>query len=473
MGERARRYRELYRKTRWVRLSMFVEDFKRSKLGMSGLLLLVAFLVLSILVASNVIVPPGFTKKWRTPKAWRDYPELVPPEWWLDLTGQPKFPHTIITKDFPGGEEEVMIPYVYKSDAFPTDARIDIDISVRNASIVRVTVSLYRPDEEEIVILDKTENIAEKVNKTSVSLFLRRSAELSRILVNHYGLDVNPDIVNNLCLLFGKKSPDMWNPDKAEPLKGSYLFIVRVKTFEGEAAIDRVKLILYANAYGLMGTDSYRRDLFLALLWGFPVALLIGVVTSVLTTVVGVFYGIVSAYYGGYVDEVMQRIVDIVSSIPLLPILILAAMVFGPSLALIIGLLVLFTWTGGIKTIRAMVFQIRESAYIETARVAGASTRWIIVRHILPQVLPYSFYLMVIGVPSYILIEAGLSYLGLGDPTLPTWGQILHDAAVHGATLGGYWWWVIPPGLLIALVGLSFAMIGVAVDKILNPKLRY
>jgi len=464
---------ELYRKTKWVKLRLFWEDFKHSKLGMSGIVLLIIFAIISILVVSNTIVPSDLPKRWHSPEAWNEYPELVPPEWWFKITGEPIFPHTIIEKEFPEGEEEAVITYYYESDAFPTDARLDLEISTFNTSIVRIIISVYRPDEEEIVIYDKTESITERMNKSAISLFIKRNSEIARILVHHFGIEKSPDVVNNLCLLFGEKSPDMWSPKTAKPLKGSYVFTIRVSTFEGEVEVDRAKLILYANAYGLMGTDSFRRDLFLGLLWGFPIALLIGILTSLLTTIVGVTYAMVSAYYGGYIDEIMQRIVDIVSSIPLLPILILCAMTFGPNIWLIIGLLVLFTWTGGIKTIRAMVFQIREAAYIETARVAGASTRWILFKHILPQVLPYSFYLVVLGVPYYILIEAGISYLGLGDPTLPTWGQILHDASIHGATLGGYWWWVIPPGLLIALVGLSFAMIGVAVDKILNPKLRY
>ncbi|RLE50940.1 MAG: hypothetical protein DRJ21_01145 [Candidatus Methanomethylicota archaeon] len=473
MSNKFERYMKLYRKTRWIKLRMFWDDFKHSKLGMCGLIMLIIFIIISILVVTNTIIPAEFPKKWRSPGEWSDYPELVPPEWWLKLTGQPIFPHTVVTKTFPEGKKEAIIAFHYDANTFPTDAKLNVEIIPKGTNIIRITIIIHRPDKHKITIYDKTESITERANRTIISLFIRRESEISHILVNHFKLNVSPDIVNNLCILFGEESQDMWTPAKAKPLKGSYVLIIRTSTFEGEVKISKVKLTLYANAYGLMGTDSYRRDLFLGLLWGFPIALLIGIVTSFLTTIVGVIYAVISAYYGGYVDEVMQRIVDIVSSIPVLPVLILCAMIFGPKLIIIIGILVALTWTGGIKTIRAMVFQIREAPYIEMARVAGASTRWIILRHILPQVLPYSFYLMVIGVPGYILTEAGLSYLGLGDPTLPTWGQILHDASIHGAALCGYWWWVIPPGILIALVGLSFAMIGVAVDKILNPKLKY
>ena len=119
-----------------------------------------------------------------------------------------------------------------------------------------------------------------------------------------------------------------------------------------------------------------------------------------------------------------------------------------------------------------MALQIKEQVYVEAARVLGAGTGRIIFRHMVPQLLPYAFAQMALSVPSAVLSEASLSYLGLGDPTAVTWGQILHDAQVAGAAVNGYWWWVIPPGLAIALVGLTFVLIVTALDRVLNPRLR-
>ena len=95
-----------------------------------------------------------------------------------------------------------------------------------------------------------------------------------------------------------------------------------------------------------------------------------------------------------------------------------------------------------------------------------------VFKHIIPQLLPYAFASIAISVPAAITTEAGLSFLGLGDPTFPTWGQILHDANTYGAAARGMWWWIAPPGIMIAITGLAFVFIGNALDSIINPKLR-
>ena len=116
--------------------------------------------------------------------------------------------------------------------------------------------------------------------------------------------------------------------------------------------------------------------------------------------------------------------------------------------------------------------QIKEETYIEASRAIGAKSRRIIFRHMVPLLVPYSFASMALYVPGAVVYEATVSLLGLGDASIVTWGQILHDALRGGAVLNGLWWWVVPPGLLIALVGMTFAFVGFAMDKILHPKLR-
>ncbi|MEA1992952.1 MAG: ABC transporter permease, partial [Euryarchaeota archaeon] len=170
--------------------------------------------------------------------------------------------------------------------------------------------------------------------------------------------------------------------------------------------------------------------------------------------------------------ELMQRFNEGVASLPFLPILILISVAFKPSIWNIIIIMSCLYWTGTAKVARSMGLQIKEETYIEAARCLGAGNKRIILKHMIPQVIPYAFAQMALMVPSALLTEAGLSFLGVGDPTALTWGQILHDAQFGGATLKGLWWWVIPPGLAIAAVGLTFVMIGTALDAILNPKMR-
>jgi peptide/nickel transport system permease protein len=191
-----------------------------------------------------------------------------------------------------------------------------------------------------------------------------------------------------------------------------------------------------------------------------------------MTVSIGVVYGVVSAYFGGWRDSVMQRIFEIFVSIPLLPLLIVMSAIFKPSIWTMILMMSCFFWVGPVKTVRSIGLQIKEETYIEASRAFGASSLRIIFKHMIPLLVPYAFASMALYIPRAIVYESTISLLGLGDSTIVTWGQILHDALNGGAVLNGQWWWVIPPGLAIALMGMTFAFLGFAMDTILHPKLR-
>jgi peptide/nickel transport system permease protein len=143
-----------------------------------------------------------------------------------------------------------------------------------------------------------------------------------------------------------------------------------------------------------------------------------------------------------------------------------------PSIWNLVGLLIAFGWPGTALVTRSMALQLKEETYVEAARAFGASHGRIILKYILPQTLPYLFASMALGVPGAILTEAAVSFLGLGDPTKITWGRILNEAQASMATVNGYWWWVIPPGLMIMVAGTTFIFIGYALDTVLNPRLK-
>jgi peptide/nickel transport system permease protein len=124
---------------------------------------------------------------------------------------------------------------------------------------------------------------------------------------------------------------------------------------------------------------------------------------------------------------------------------------------------------GTAKVIRSIALQTRNFQYVEAAKLMGQSDIRVIFKHIIPQLLPLTFASIAIAVPAAILTEAALSFIGLGDPSLPTWGQILHDANTADAASRGIWWWIVPPGLMIALTGLAFFLIGNTLDSIANP----
>jgi peptide/nickel transport system permease protein len=254
--------------------------------------------------------------------------------------------------------------------------------------------------------------------------------------------------------------------------KGNYIFIVDIYGIGKDVEVLESKMILGGKAYGLMGTDELRRDLAIGLLWGTPLALFIGISVSIGSVVVGLIYGVYSGYKGKKTDEVMMRFNDVIYALPALPFLIILAVTISNSIFLMIGFLMIFSWVGIAKVSRSMSLQIKTRQYIEAAKIMGQKDSKIIFRHILPQLLPYAFASIAISVPAAITTEAGLSFLGLGDPSFPTWGQILHDANTYGAAAQGFWWWIVPPGILIAITGLAFVFIGNALDAIVNPKLK-
>ena len=186
----------------------------------------------------------------------------------------------------------------------------------------------------------------------------------------------------------------------------------------------------------------------------------------------GLIYGVYAAYKGKATDEGMMRFNDVIYALPALPFLVILAVTIGNSILLMIGFLMIFGWVGIAKVSRSMALQIKTKGYVEASKMMGQKDSKIIFRHILPQLLPYAFASIAISVPAAITTEAGLSFLGLGDPTFPTWGQILRDANVYGAVARGLWWWIVPPGLMIAITGLAFVFIGNAMDAIVNPKLK-
>ncbi|MEM4528668.1 MAG: ABC transporter permease, partial [Desulfurococcaceae archaeon] len=195
---------------------------------------------------------------------------------------------------------------------------------------------------------------------------------------------------------------------------------------------------------------------------------------------IGVVAGIVSGYYGDLVDEVIQRTVDVLANIPFLPLMIIVGTIAQKTLPpgemkslyiimLYVGLLVVFSWGGLAITVRAMTLSIKEEPYIEAAKAIGSSNIRIIFKHIFPQVMMYAVAMLVFNVPAAILTEAGLSILGLRHGW-PTWGSVLADAR----NVGRYdiWWWIIPPGLLLSLTSLTFVLLSLAIERIVEPRLR-
>jgi peptide/nickel transport system permease protein len=260
--------------------------------------------------------------------------------------------------------------------------------------------------------------------------------------------------------------------EEPKPLKGTYQMVITASVFEPDSSLD-VELVCHGTLYGLAGTDYMRRDLLIALMWGMPIALAFGLLAALGTTVTTLVIAAIGTWYGGWVDEVIQRITEINSVLPFLPILIMIGTFFSRSIWLMLGATIALGIFGlGIKNFRAVFMQIKESPYIEAAQSYGASDARIIVRYLTPRVIPLLIPQLVTLVPGYVFLEAALAVLGLGDPFVPTWGKVINDARVNGALFEGLYYWILEPAALLLITGLAFALLGFALDRIFNPRLR-
>lgn len=222
-----------------------------------------------------------------------------------------------------------------------------------------------------------------------------------------------------------------------------------------------------------LGTNDIGQDLLSELIYGTRVSLTVGLVAATVALLIGTTVGIVAGFYPRLLGSVLMRIVDIVLILPFLPLLIILAAYLGRSLlntVLVIGILI---WAGSARVIRSQVLSLTQRDYVVAARAMGARDLHIIVKHILPLTLLLAIGEFVQATAGAILLEASLSFLGLGDPIQKSWGAILYWAQVRGAFLTPAWqWWVLPPGLMIMAASLGFALIGFALEQRVNPRLR-
>jgi peptide/nickel transport system permease protein len=262
------------------------------------------------------------------------------------------------------------------------------------------------------------------------------------------------------------------DPETGEIVKGTYQLSITGTTFEPESSID-VEFVFHGQVFGLAGTDHSRRDLVLPLLWGTPVALAFGLIASLGTSVLTMIIAAVGTWYGGWIDELIQRITEINLVLPFLSILIMVGTFYSRSIWVILGVTILLSiFTGAIKSYRSIFLQVKESMYIEAARAYGASSPRIVFLYLIPRMIPLLIPGLVSSVPAFVFLEASLAVLGLGDPVLPTWGKIIENANSNGALYRGYYYWILEPATLLIITGLGFAMLGFALDRIFNPKLR-
>ncbi|MGQ9587228.1 MAG: ABC transporter permease subunit [Thermoplasmata archaeon] len=224
------------------------------------------------------------------------------------------------------------------------------------------------------------------------------------------------------------------------------------------------------NRY-VLGTDYEGHDILSWIIYGTRSELMVGITAAFFAVVIGTVVGLVAGFYPGLIDSFLMRATDVMLSLPGLVILLLFAAVFGPSLINIMIIIAILSWAGIARVIRSVTLSLKERAFVDAAIIAGASESRLIFKHIAPNVLPYTFLYMTFTISGAIVTEAILAFLGFGDVNHVTWGMMLQYLQISGQSLIA-WWWLLPPGICITLLSLSFYLIGRAFDEVVNPRLR-
>ena len=222
----------------------------------------------------------------------------------------------------------------------------------------------------------------------------------------------------------------------------------------------------------LLGTTNLGRDIYSQLVYGSRSALLVGLSAAVFVVAIGTMAGLLSGFFGGWIDSAIMRLADVALAIPFLPFVIVLAAFLRPSTWNIVLAVALLLWPNTARVIRAQVLTVRERAYVEAARVTGASEPRILFVHVAPNILPLSFLYGSVAIGWAILTEAAVSFVGFGDPTRISWGFMLQDAFVSQALSRGSWHWFLPPGICIVLVVVAGFFISRGAEEVLFPKLR-
>lgn len=437
-------------------------SLKKLTMYPSAIVGVVAILVLvAVSIYTIITIPyPEAIRLWRGgEEVWYQNPKFAKPAW-VNLFSSEKYAESFAVSSAEGemvktitpGKEgatnyEMVYEFDFDADVFPQDMILYLK-STYSQKQPFVSIELITPDERTVrianfVITDKYTYRFSQDEKLRIKL---RTDEIIPVLFS--------------------------DPETNTVLNGTYKLVVTGTTFEPDANMD-AEFVFHGQVFGLAGTDHARRDLTLPLLWGAPVALAFGLLAAIGTTVLTMVIAAIGTWYAGWVDELIQRVTEINLVLPFFALLIMIGTFYSRSIWVILTATILLSiFTGAILGYRAIFLQVKESMYIEAARAYGASNWRIIFKYLIPRMIPLLIPSLVQAVPAFVFLEASLAVIGLGDPVLPTWGKIIQDAQSNGALYKGYYYWVLEPAFLLMLTGLAFAVLGFALDRIFNPRLR-
>lgn len=440
------------------RLAQSMREITRYPSAIGGTLIILLLIGVSLYTIITIPYEEAI-RLWRGgQEVWYHNPPTAQPTW-VNFFRREKLPETFQVKSEgenkqirdteTGREILITLPFEYTADSFPQELMLYFKARFTEKQPY-ASVTLTTPDGREVRIADFS------VDRSQTFIFSQDSRLTRRLggRVPREGVFLNPEV------------------ESAKPIKGPYILNIKVLTFEEDADVD-AEFVVYGQVAGWAGTDSQRRDIGIALLWGTPIALSFGLLAALGTTITTMVIAAVGVWYGGWLDSLIQRVTEVNLVLPFLSILIMVGAFYSRSIWTILGVTILLGIFGGsIITYRSVFLQVKESPYIEAARAYGAANMRIVLLYLIPRIVPLLIPQLVTLIPTYVFLEASLAVLGLGDPVLPTWGKVITDALANGALFQGKYYWVLEPAFLLMLTGLAFAMLGFVLDRVFNPRLR-
>lgn len=485
----------------------FWQEFSRNKIGLFGIGILISYVIVAIFTpyisperpASLDYWPPRAASMWAMPQWVAVFPQFqdLSPTFNIPLTKNVTMVNSTSTDRATLQFDEEALNITFHADAEGQQGKILLHLATFDYLYAptpefKLTTLHYETSDEtryELTVFLTTE----EQNKNWEELL---EDPTKACLYTHKATGARPTVDKRVTSgplysgllnkeLFSWKYPSdlaKWILLRASKLlfseKGKYSVYLET-TFKARASSSNCKLHLnsgnlkfYGAVYGTLGTDRVGHDVWAQLVYGVRISLLVGTTAAIIASTLGIMFGVTAGYLGGKTDQIIMRGVDVLLCLPVLPILLILAAYYSFNVYYIILLIAIFGWQGLSRIVRSRVLSLKEMPFVESARAAGASPGYIITRHLIPNVLPVVMAAMVLAVPGAILTEAALSFLGFGDPAVPTWGRMLYRARTQGGFGALAWWYVIPPGLAITFLCVAFVFIGFALDQIVNPRLR-
>jgi peptide/nickel transport system permease protein len=466
-------YRWSFRTT-WVNIKRFAQEFKRYPSAMIGLFIIV-MLVIGSLYAVIGLPYQEIGASWRgsTLTGRTDVPKLARPIWLNLFSGSKSLSTFTINDDsenvirmekaLQNGGDQIFTVFLfdYSYSDFPSEMNLYLDGIFKEKSPF-VSLKWITPDGREINLKGLTTGL-HRTYDFEENIPARRWVAENEHWEKWFNFS-NVYPTPYYYLLFADP-----NADTPQVLNGLYQLKISGITFEDDSDI-KSELVMLGDVYGIAGTDYLRRDLSIPLFWGMPFALIIGLFGSLATSVLSMMLAATGVWFGGWVDDLIQRLTEVNLVLPILMISVLAYAYLGISIwTIFIIVIILNVFGAPLKSFRSVLLQIRESPYIEAARAYGANSLRIIMKYMVPRIIPILVPQLVILIPSFVFLEATLGLFNISTG-LPTWGTTIYEAATRGALYGSRYWILAPLSLLL-ISGFAFSLCGSALEKILNPRL--